>query len=165
MSERRIRLNLKKSLAFFAIYLVLSGLILGFSSGGFLVNFKELGFSVISSVQKGFSSVVGAVSSFFTAMGELKDLQVEYSKLQAKLEDYEYLQRNNADVKKENARLKEQLGFSTEYTYKNYPAQIIARDPQALYSGITVNKGSKHNIRKGMPVLAIQNGDARRTRG
>lgn len=159
MSERRIRLNLKTPLFFFIFYIIFSGLLLGFSSGGFLVNFKQLGFSVVSSVQKGFSTVADGVTSFFTAMGELSTLREEYKILQEKLEDYEYLQRSNADIKKENERLKEQLGFSTEYSYKNYPAQIIGRDPNALYSGITLNKGSRHNIRKGMAVLAIQNGD------
>jgi len=159
MSQRRIRLRLRTSFLVFLLYLVISGLLLGFSSGGFVINFKKLGFSIISSVQKGISAVTNGVTSFFTAMGDLADLRSEYEILQNKLADYEYLQRNNADIKKENARLKEQLGFSSDYTYKNYPAEIIARDPNSLYSGITVNKGSKHNIKKGMPVIAIQNGD------
>lgn len=159
MSERRIRLKLKTPLFFFLFYVILSGVILSFYSGGFLVNFKQLGFSIVSSVQKGFSTVANGVTTFFTAVGDLATLREEYAILQEKLEDYEYLQRNNADIKKENARLKEQLGFATDFTYKNYPAQIIARDPNALYSGITLNKGSRHNIRKGMAVLAIQNGD------
>lgn len=159
MSQRRIRLKLKPSIIVFIFYIILSGVILGLSSGGFLLNFKQLGFSIISSVQKGFSSISNGVSTFFTSIGELKELRKEYLVLQEKLDDYEYLQRNNADIRKENERLKEQLGFSTSYSYKNYPAEIIARDPNALYSGITVNKGSKHNIKKGMPVLAIQNGD------
>lgn len=159
MSERRIRLKLKTPIIFFIFYLLISGIILGFSTGEFLVNFKQLGFSIVTSVQKGFSTVTNGVTGFFSAVGELATLKVEYEKLQEMLEDYEYLQRNNADIRKENTRLKEQLGFSTDYVYKNYPAQIIGRDPDALYSGITVNKGSRHNIRKGMAVLAIQNGD------
>ena len=159
MSQRRFRIKSKTAIIVFVVYLLISGLFLGFSAGGFIVNFKELGFSIISGVEKGIHSVTNGVSTFFTAIGDLADLRVEYEKLQAKLEDYEYLQRNNADIKKENERLKEQLGFSIDYIYKNYPAQIISRDPNSLYSGITVNKGSKHNIRKGMPVLAIQNGD------
>ena len=159
MSERRIRLKLKTPIIFFIFYLLISGIILGFSTGEFLVNFKQLGFSIVTSVQKGFSTVTNGVTGFFSAVGELATLKVEYEKLQEMLEDYEYLQRNNADIRKENTRLKEQLGFSTDYVYKNYPAQIIGRDPNALYSGITVNKGSRHNIRKGMAVLAIQNGD------
>lgn len=159
MSERRIRLKLRTPIIFFIFYLLISGIILGFSTGEFLVNFKQLGFSIVTSVQKGFSTVTNGVTGFFSAVGELATLKVEYEKLQEMLEDYEYLQRNNADIRKENTRLKEQLGFSTDYVYKNYPAQIIGRDPDALYSGITVNKGSRHNIRKGMAVLAIQNGD------
>jgi rod shape-determining protein MreC len=159
MSERRIRLKLKTPILLCLLYGILSGFILAFSSGGFLVNFKQLGFSVVSSVQKGASFIANGVTGFFTAVGDLATLREDYEKLQEMLEDYEYLQRNNADIKKENARLKEQLGFSTEYQYKNYPAQIISRDPNALYNGITLNKGSRHNVRKGMAVLAIQNGN------
>ncbi|MBR4464401.1 MAG: rod shape-determining protein MreC, partial [Treponema sp.] len=59
---------------------------------------------------------------------------------------------------KENERLKEQLAFSQSIEQKNYAAQIIGRDPDSLYSGLTINKGSRHGIRKNMPVIAVQNG-------
>ena len=42
--------------------------------------------------------------------------------------------------------------------YKNHPAQIIGRDPNNQYSTLTINKGSRHGIRKNMPVIAVQNG-------
>ena len=82
----------------FVVYLLISGLFLGFSAGGFIVNFKELGFSIISGVEKGIHSVTNGVSTFFTAIGDLADLRVEYEKLQAKLEDYEYLQRQSVSL-------------------------------------------------------------------
>lgn len=158
--ERRNNTKLKYPLIFLTIYLFVSGIILGFSSGGFLVNFKELGFTIVSSVQKGFYTVTTNISTFFTAVSDLSTLHKDYLELQDKLKDYEYMQRTNADILQENRRLKEQLGFSESFVYASYNAQIIGRDPNALYSGITVNKGSKHGIKKGMPVLAIQNGES-----
>jgi rod shape-determining protein MreC len=41
---------------------------------------------------------------------------------------------------------------------KNYPALVIGRDPNSLYSSLIINKGSRHGIRKNMPVIAIQSG-------
>ena len=82
MSQRRFRIKSKTSIIVFVVYLLISGLFLGFSAGGFIVNFKELGFSIISGVEKGIHSVTNGVSTFFTAIGDLADLRVEYEKLQ-----------------------------------------------------------------------------------
>ena len=69
------------------------------------------------------------------------------------------MQRNNVEIRKENERLREQLQFASEIEYKNIPAQIIGRDPDNLYSGITINKGARSGIKKGFPVIAIQSGN------
>ena len=69
------------------------------------------------------------------------------------------LQRSNADITKENARLREQLDFSLSLEEKNFPAQIISRDLDSAYSYLTIDKGSVHGIKKNMPVVAYQNGN------
>lgn len=142
-----------------AILLAISGILLGLTSGGFIINFNKVGFTIISSLDKGVNAVVSSVTGFINAVKETATLQQEYRELTEKLRDYEYLQRNNTEIRKENERLKEQLEFKETLTNKNYVAQIIARDPDGLYSGITINKGSRHGIKKGMPVLAIQHGN------
>ena len=80
------------------------------------------------------------------------------SLLKEKLKNYEFLQRNNTEIRKENERLREQLQFATHIEQKNFPAQIIGRNPDNIYSGITINKGSRSGIKKGMSVIAVQNG-------
>jgi len=77
----------------------------------------------------------------------------------SKLQDYEFLQRNNTEIRKENERLKKQLNFVSDYEYRTIVSQIIGRNPDSLYSGITINKGSNQGIHKGMPVIAIQDGN------
>ncbi len=89
----------------------------------------------------------------------MRKLKKEYNELVIKLENYEEMQRSNADIRKENARLKEQLGFSVSLDEKNIPAQIISRDLDSAYSYITINKGSVNGIKKNMPVIAFQNGN------
>ncbi|MDD7014963.1 MAG: rod shape-determining protein MreC [Spirochaetales bacterium] len=143
-----------------ALFLIISGVMLGFSSGKFVVNFNSVGFTVFSSMQKGVSYVADFFTGTVTAVKEMAELKKEYEILSKKLADYEYLERSVSEVKKENERLKELLDYSQSIQYKSISAQIIGRDPDGLYSGITLNKGAKHGIKKGMSVMAIQKGNS-----
>ena len=141
------------------ILVVVSSLMLAFSSGGFVLDFKRIGFSIVSSLDKGVHFVVDGVKDTVNAVGELHKLKKDYNDLVIKLEDYENMQHANADITKENARLREQLGFSLSLEEKNIPAQIISRDFDNAYSYITIDKGNVNGIKKNMPVIAIQNGN------
>ena len=114
------------------------------------MNFERVGFSALSSLQKGVGAIVRGGSDIVDSVHELSRLREENAYLAERLKNYEYFQRNNTEITKENERLREQLGFSTQVEQKNFPAQIIGRN--------TVNKGSKAGIKKNMPVIAIQEG-------
>lgn len=141
------------------IFLIISGTMLGFSSGNFVLNFKKIGFSVISSMEKGVHYVIDGAKGTVNAVSELRKLKKDYNDLVLKLEKYEEMKRTNVDILKENARLKEQLDFSDSLEEKNIPAQIISRDLDNAFSYLTVNKGSVNGVKKNMPVIAIQNGN------
>jgi rod shape-determining protein MreC len=141
------------------VLVLISGVTLALSSGGFIISVKSVGFSILSAGQKGVNSVISGVGNGISAVKELAELKESYNQLVQQLEDYEYLQRNNAEIRKENERLRELLGISQTITNKNIVAQIIGRDPDSLYSAITINKGSRQGIKKNMPVIAVQNGD------
>lgn len=142
------------------LYIIFSGIMLTFSSGSFVLNFKRIGFSVLGAVEKGVYSVVYGIGNSVNAVKELSQLKKDYEELSRKLSDYEQMRRSNAEIRKENERLKEQLGFTTSLEEKNYPARIISRDNDNLYAVITINKGSVDGIRKNMPVIAYQNGNS-----
>ena len=139
--------------------ILLSGISLAFSAGGFVVNFKTVGFSLLSELQKGVFKVADTVTGTFTALHDMANLQEQYDALAEKVKDYEYLQRSNAEIRKENERLREQLGFARSVQYRNVAAQIIGRGSDNMYSGITIDKGARSGIKKGMPVIAIQDGN------
>ena len=141
------------------IYILAGGFLLAFSSGGFVLNFKQIGFSIFSSLDKGVHFITDGIANTFNAVGELHKLKKDYNDLVLKLENYEEMQRSNADIRKENARLKEQLDFAVSLDEKNIPAQIIARDLDNAFTYLTINKGSVNGIRKNMPVIAFQNGN------
>ena len=139
--------------------LLLSNIILNFSSGGFVLNLKKIGFSAISTVEKGVHFVVDGIADTFNAVKELKRLKKDYNDLVIKLKNYEKMQRSNADIRKENERLREQLDFSISMDEQNFPAQIISRDFDNVYTYLTIDKGSINGIKKNMPVIAFQNGN------
>ena len=143
----------------FIILFLISGVCLSFSSGGFILNFKKIGFSIVSTFDKGVHYVADGVENTFNAVAELRQLKKDYNELVKKLENYEQMQRSNVEIRKENERLREQLDFSYSLDEKNIPAQIISRDLDNAFSYLTIDKGSINGIKKNMPVVAFQNGN------
>ena len=145
---------------FLLVFLViLSGVMLAFSSGSFVINFRSIGFSVVSTFSKGIHNVEDGVKDFVGSVSALSKLRKDYNELVVKLENYEQMRRSNTEIRKENERLKELLDFSTSLEEKNYPSRIIARDTDNLYAYLTIDKGSAHGIKKNMPVIAYQDGN------
>lgn len=157
--KSRFSFRLKFSEFLLIILLMLSSVSLAFNSGSFVINLKNVGFSILSSIEKGVSFCVNGVTNTVNSVGELRKLKKEYDELVIKLEKFEQMQRSNVDIRKENERLKEQLDFVSSIEEKNIPAQIISRDLDNNYSYLTINKGSINGIKKNMPVVAFQNGN------
>lgn len=155
----RFSFRLKFPEFLFILLLLISSFSLAFSSGSFVLNIKNIGFSILSTIEKGVSTSVKAVTNTVNSVSELRKLKKEYDQLVIKLEKFEQLQRSNADIRKENERLKEQLDFVSSIEEKNIPAQIISRNLDDSYSYITIDKGSVNGIKKNMPVIAFQNGN------
>ena len=154
--KRKFSFKIKLDIFLLTLLLIISSVLLTFSGGRFIVDFKSVGFSVASGTENAVHSVSSFVTDTVSAVRELADLRSKYLALSEKLKDYELLQRSNADIRRENRELKELLGFADTITYKNIPAQITGFDPDNLYSGIIINRGTKHGVRKNMPVLAFQ---------
>lgn len=119
---------------------------------------ESLGLSILGFFQRGFSALGGFVSDTVTSIAELRRLRDNYRELTAKLERYTNMERGLADLREENKRLKDQLGLSQEIAYQRIAARIVAKDPENLYSTITIDKGIGDGIRKNMPVIAFQDG-------
>jgi rod shape-determining protein MreC len=119
---------------------------------------ESVGLTILGFFQRGFSAMGSFVSDTVTSIAELQKLRDNYRELSAKLERYTNLERGFADLREENKRLKEQLGFSQEIPYTRIAARIVAKDPENLYSTLTIDKGIGEGIRKNMPVIAFQDG-------
>ena len=158
--KKKFSFKIRLDVFLLIVLLVISSVLLTFSGGRFIVDFKSVGFSVAAGTENAVHSVSVFVTDTVTAVRELAELRTKYAALTEKLKDYELLQRSNADIRRENRELKELLGFADEISYKNIPAQVTGFDPDNLYSGIIINRGTTHGVRKNMPVIAFQGSNA-----
>ncbi len=128
------------------------------STRSFVLNVQEVGFSVFSGIRSGISSVASFGGRTVAAIRELSNLRAEYAELVKRLEYYEVVQRDAADIRKENMRLREQLGFQETSKYRQIPARVVGRDPDNLFSALVIDKGAKQGIKRNMTVVAFQDG-------
>lgn len=119
---------------------------------------ERVGIAVVSFFQRGFSSVGQFVSRSVTSIAELRRLEQSYNELLARTEELRLIERDFARIQNENRVLREQLGFSSDYSYSNVPARIIGKDPGNIYTSFTINKGMQDGIRKNNIVVAYQEG-------
>jgi rod shape-determining protein MreC len=137
---------------------LLSFSILLFSSRSFVFDFKNIGLSVFSGFRGGIHEVSSLVSNTVLSIQELATLRREYTELTDRMTRYEQLERSAAEIRQENNRLREQLGFSETLRYRHIPAELIGRDPDNLFSAFAINKGRRDGLAADMPVIAYQNG-------
>jgi rod shape-determining protein MreC len=103
------------------------------------------------------------ISGTILSIQELAVLKEQYDELSGRLSRYEQLEKTAADIRQENNRLREQLGFSQDISYRHIAAEIIGNDPDNLFSALVINKGKKDGIAANMPVIAFQKNDKTRT--
>ncbi len=142
----------------FVCLLIVSFLLLAFSSGRVVLKPKEIGLSIFSVFEGGFTGLGSFLSRTVNSVGELKRLRVQYAQLENQISDLETVERDVAELRAENQLLREQLGFAQTLSYTHIAAEVIGKDPGNLFSTIVINKGSRQGIAKDMSVVAYQDG-------
>jgi rod shape-determining protein MreC len=153
--KQRRRINIDAYV--FAVLSLISFSVLLFSTRSFM-EFTDVGLSMYSGLRGSIYGVSSFISRTVLSVQELAHLKEEYAELTERMTRYEQLERSAADIRQENSRLREQLGFSQTLVYRHMAAQIIGHDPDNLFSAFVINKGKKHGINANMPVVAYQNG-------
>ena len=146
------------AISVFIIFITVSFSALILSTQNFTVEFKNLGLSLFSGLRGGIYEVSSFVSRSVLSIRELSILRREYNELAERISRYEQLERSAAEIRQENNRLREQLGFSQTIRYRHIPAELIGKDPDNLFSAFIINKGSYSGVAINMPVIAYQNG-------
>jgi rod shape-determining protein MreC len=155
--RRRKRQFTAEAYVFIVLSLVSFSMLL-FSTRSFIVDFRDAGLSLFSGIRGSIYGVSSFVSRTVLSVQELATLRKEYAELTDRMTRYEQLERTSAEIRQENSRLREQLGFAKTLRLKYVPAQIIGRDPDNLFSALVINKGSRNGLENNMPVIAYQNG-------
>jgi rod shape-determining protein MreC len=128
------------------------------SSRNILTDAKNMGLTVFSGLRGGIYEASSVVSRTILSIRELASLRREYLELTERIARYEQLERSSAEIRQENTRLREQLGFSGDLRYQHIPAVLIGRDPNNLFSAFVINKGTQAGVAVDMPVIAYHNG-------
>ncbi len=117
---------------------------------------KEIGLSVAGFFQKGFTGFFNWFGDTAGSIGRLRAAREELAAARARLEQMDQETREVLELRRQNAALKDQLGFAQTLSPDRIAAEVIARDTDNLFSTITINKGSRQGVKKGMPVVAWQ---------
>jgi rod shape-determining protein MreC len=139
-----------------AILVLVSFLCLLISNRSVVIRPKELGLTIAGFFQGG---VTGIATWFRDTAGSIRQLQAARDQLaaaNARLEAMDQVTRENLELKRQNAALNAQLDFAATLPPERIAAEVIARDTDNLFSTITINKGFRQGVRKGMPVVAWQ---------
>lgn len=154
---KKFRSSLDISL--FTILLFFSSILLWTSTGEFVLNFRNIGFSILSGMEHAVFSVHSFFNGTIRSIAELSSLKEKYEELAKKLGKYEALESSIKDIQRENKELRQLLGFSKRIKTRNIVSEIIGLDPNNLYYGILINRGLQHGVKKNMPVIAFQKGN------
>lgn len=141
-----------------AAYLIVSLTLLAVTSDAVRIDFKKAGVTVVSVFQRGGAEVGRFFGRMVNSIGELRRLRENYESLQEQIQQYRVNEREIAQMRSENMRLREQLGFSETLTGSYQAAEVIGTDAGDFLSGLLIDKGSVHGIEKNMPVVAYAGG-------
>jgi rod shape-determining protein MreC len=155
---RKKRRRFNADIYVFTVLSLFSFALLFFSTLSFVINFKNVGLSLFSGIRGGVYGISSRIAQTINSIQELAVLQREYAELTARVTRYEQLERTAAEIRQENYRFREQLGFSRQIRYRHYPAEIIGRDPDNLFSAFVINKGKRDGVAYNMAVIAFQDG-------
>jgi rod shape-determining protein MreC len=139
-----------------AILVLVSFLCLLVSNRSLVIKPKEMGLTIGGFFQGG---VTGIATWFRDTAGSIRQLQAareELAAAKASLEGMDQVIRENLELKRQNAALNAQLDFAATLPPERIAAEVIARDTDNLFSTMTINKGFRQGVKKGMPVVAWQ---------
>lgn len=147
-------LKLHSTLVVFVLIVSVSSVSLLFSTS----SLANQGSTILGVVQAGVSSVGRFFTETVDSVRQLGQLREDYDALLERVRSAEVLEQDIQSLRRENEQLRSVLDFSESLRYNHMPARIIGRDPQSLFSTITVNRGAQHGVERNSPVVAVQEG-------
>lgn len=114
--------------------------------------------TVAGNVQRLFLGIGSGFRNTLQSVSQLRRLRDDYQRLLIEIERYQRVADAVELLEAENQRLREQLLFQQRTPYRSVGARIIAREPTAAFSGLTIDRGSRHGVRAGQAVVGYVDG-------
>ena len=137
---------------------VLCVVLLSFSTASAVLRPRELGLSLLATLQAGVYAAGTGVTNTVNSVRELGELRQEHDLLLERVAQYETIEQDVQALRTEIERLNRVLGFSRTLRYENVPARVIGKDPGNLFSTITIDRGTRDGVQRDMAVVAVQEG-------
>jgi len=139
-----------------AVLILVSFICLLVANRSVVIRPKEIGLSVGGFFQKGFTGFFNWFGDTAGSIRQLREARQELTDARARLQDMDRVTREILELRRQNSALKGQLDFAQVLPPERIAAEVIARDTDNLFSTLTINKGSRQGVTKGMPVVAYQ---------
>jgi rod shape-determining protein MreC len=117
---------------------------------------KEIGMSVAGFFQKGAHGLFGWFGDTAGSIRALRAAREELATARERLQEMDQATAEAVELRRQNAALRAQLDFAATLSPERIAAEVIARDTDNLFSTLTINKGWRAGVKKGMPVVAWQ---------
>ena len=124
----------------------------------FWIDGKSFGIRFLLETQRVSGSLFEQAKEVFETLGSIRQIRKKQNELLTTISEYEGLEREVVELRRENDILRRQLHLAQTIKYKHLAAQVIAGDPTNLFPAITLNKGAFDGVEEGMAVTAFQNG-------
>ncbi len=98
--------------------------------------------------------IFSKINNFFVLLFRLRDLAVQNEILSQQVEKFSSELAAVEKAKQESRALREALGFQGKTDLSLIPAEIITLDPLKVGEKLTINRGKKHGVTEGAPVLS-----------
>jgi rod shape-determining protein MreC len=109
---------------------------------------------IVSPVQKASTFLIKTVHGVFQNYVVLIHLQRENLMLKQKIAELERETHQMKEMTYANERLQKLLQFREKLSSPSIAAEVIGQDPSSWFKSVTLNKGEKQGVRKGMAVIA-----------
>lgn len=141
-------------LVFLALSILVITLDFRQGSDGPLERAKDVSAAIVRPIQRGFTAVFRPVGDFFSALGEMSELQSKNEELENAVEELEsQIQRAEA-LEEENVRLRDLLELDEPwFEVDRVTAEVTGRAPGNYQWAVTIDRGSDDGVEVDMPVI------------
>lgn len=145
---------MQKKFSVTLLVIVFGSLLIFSNSRGYLNGAKTVVHNTTAPFSLFFSQFSGKTSGFFSGIFSLSKLQKENAELKDKVNKLQAEVAQLTESKKENEKLKLDLGFTTSQNFSYQAAEVLAFDPSNIRGMVTINKGKKDGLATGMAVIS-----------